>query len=109
MKTIECDFITRFKLSGILDQVDGSLGKMKALGAVFDKVRFTEDEAKEITTKQVGDSVTFSTPEGHADFGRIEIEIEDGQAEFLLKELEGWQHFRISDLTWVEQLKTLLK
>lgn len=109
MKTLDLDFITRFKLSGILDQVDGNLGKLKALGAIFDKVRFSEEEAKRIVTKQTGDLVTFSTPEGEPEFGKITVEIEDSQAEFLMKELDTWPHFRIADLTWVEKLKAGLK
>src|SRR5947209_7983488 len=109
MKQLELDFLTRFKLSGILAEADGPLGKITPLLAVYEKVRFNEDEAKQITVEQSGNMVTYKGPADNPEFGTLDVDVEDAHATAVLNELEAWQHFKIADVTWVEKLKGCLK
>jgi hypothetical protein len=110
MKNLNLNFVSRFNLTAILSQVEGNLGKLSALQSIFEKIRFTEDEAKQVlVTPQENGTATYSIPENQPDFGKLDISIEDSQAGFLLAEIENWQRFKMSDLGWVEKLKSELK
>jgi hypothetical protein len=108
MKTFELTFGPRLKLGNILAGASGkTLGEITALAAVFEKVRFTEDELKQVKQETNGAVTHFEWPS--ADFGKISVTIEDAQAQVLDRELEIAPRLDIGDLEWIKALKEKLK
>ena len=108
MKTFELTFGPRLKLGNVLAGASGkTLGEITALAAVFEQVRFTEEELKQVKQQTDGSVTRFEPPA--ADFGKISVTIEDGQAQVLDRELECAPRLDLSDLVWVKELKEKLK
>jgi hypothetical protein len=108
MKTFELTFGPRLKLGNVLAGASGkTLGEITALAAVFELVRFTEVELKQVKQQTEGNVTRFEPPS--EEFGSVTITIEDGQAQVLDRELEFAPRLDISDLDWVKALKEKLK
>ena len=95
-------------LTNILSQQEGPLGKIAPLFKVMDKVRFTEDESKQITMTQDADRVNYSFPADVPDFGKLSATLEDSEATAVLNVIEAWPKFRPADHTWVTLLMAQL-
>ena len=108
MKTFELTFGPRLKLGNVLAGASGkTLGEITALAAVFEQVRFTEEELKQVRQQTDGSVTLFEPPS--ADFGTVTVTVEDGQAQVLDRELECAPRLDLSDLLWVKKLKETLK
>jgi hypothetical protein len=107
MKTFELTFGPRLKLGSVLAGASGkTLGEITALAAVFEQVRFTEEELKQVKQQTNGSVTLFEPPS--ADFGTVTVTVEDSQAQVLDRELETAPRFDISDREWVRKLKKQL-
>ena len=108
MKTFDLSFGPRLKLGSILAGASGkTLGEITALAAVFEQVRFTEEELKQVRQQTNGSVTLFEPPS--ADFGTVTVTVEDGQAQVLDRELETAPRLDINDLEWAKALKERLK
>ena len=108
MKTFELTFGPRLKLGNVLAGASGkTLGEITALAAVFEQVRFTEEELKQVRQQTDGSVTLFEPPS--ADFVRVTVTVEDGEAQVLDRELECAPRLDLSDLLWVKKLKETLK
>lgn len=108
MKNISLDFTSRLRLSNILATATGHLGKMSALQQVFERIKFTEPEFKQIKVVDLGNGMYNNIPPT-PEFGSKKFEVEDAVASVLLQELESHQHFTMMDIPWVEAIKVQLK
>ncbi len=112
MITIKLNFINRVKLTGILSAArggDGGFEKLHCLLKVFDAVRFTEAEQQQMKISDLGGGVAHYQITDPAtsgpDFAAKSAKLEDAQAKWLLKELDGWvPHATIDDLQWLDPL-----
>jgi hypothetical protein len=104
MKNLELTFAQRIGLTNFLAEATGPLGKMVAMQRIYESVRFSEDEMKQIKTKDLGNGLTgFEQPS--PTFGQIKTQIEDGDAAVLRQEIDAHQRFRLADLGWVNHVK----
>ena len=96
MKQLTLDFVDRVKLTGggidlggVLGLTHGNTAKMYVCRELYDLIRFSETETKqmEITPGGNGRSL-FAAPRDVPDFGMKEITIEDLWARVLLDEAE---------------------
>jgi len=108
MKSLELPFATRVRLTGILATAVGlPLAVMNSLGDIYDLVRFSEDELKQIKIEDQGNGKSlFSTLDT---FPPKKIEIEDIAAKHLDGYLENNNVFSIADREWVNALRKALK
>lgn len=107
MKNITLTFAPRLKVTNILGGVTGSLDKMVALSAVYNLIRFTDDESPQITVTDAGNGMQHFAPPSDS-WGTLETQIEDSHAVALLVELNAHQGFQVSDVGWVTDLRTQL-
>jgi hypothetical protein len=110
MKTIDLDFVPRFRLLNILGatQADMPLADLAALYNVWTKIVFSdEDESKIVKTDAGNGSTAFTAPT--PDFGRISIQIEDAHAAILDRKLDSPRGATIHDVPWIEAVKRQLK
>jgi hypothetical protein len=120
MKQLTLDFVDRVKLTGggidlggVLGLTHGNTAKMYVCRELYDLIRFSEAETKqmEITPGGNGRSL-FAAPKGVPDFGMKEITIEDLWARVLLDELETFGEYDMTDFapgSWRGRLIDRLK
>jgi hypothetical protein len=109
MKNLQLTFVMRVKLADVLACATGSLGKISALQAVYDQVRFTEEELARIEVTcidKVRGIQTFHT-DAPAEFA-LDVVLEDSHAATLERELNEFQGFRMGDREWVDLVKEQL-
>ena len=116
MRNVDLSFIARVRLTGILAAAEGNLGKLSALQAIFEQVRFTEEEQAAVTNVNLpltnsgwqtvsGDSSPL--PKAVDEVKRCAIE--DSQADVLFQELNAIQGLRLADVSWVKKLQAQLR
>lgn len=108
MVTLHLTFPARVGLSNLVGIATGPLGKLISLQKVFEAVRLSEEEAAQVVVRDLGNGMSSFEPPS-AEFGVKDAQIEDADADVLLREIEGNQNFRMSDLTWVEAVKKQIK
>jgi hypothetical protein len=109
MKHISLNFSARVRLSGMLGVATGSLARVTALQAVYNRVKFTDDEMACIAQEPIGDGKISYTPPDKA-FGQLETDIENAEAEYLLGYLNQFEDYNtLADVPWVEPLKDQLR
>lgn len=108
MKNLKLSFAQRLGTSNILGKATGPLGKMIALSAVFNSVKFSDEELALIKITDLGGGMqTFFPPS--PTFGNLETQIEDAQAETLRCELTAYQGLTVNDVAWFSDLTKQLE
>jgi hypothetical protein len=108
MKSFSVNFNSRCRLTQILNDVSGPIGRTRPLLPILDKLIFPDDEWKKVKIVQNGDQIIAEPPDKY--FGVCEIQIEDSQAEALTKELENSNDIKVSDLRlWANEILLQLK
>lgn len=107
MKNLKLDFGARLGLSGVLALTSGLLGKMTVLQRIYEVVRFTEGELSQVKVTDLGNGASKFEPPSPS-FGRIEIQVEEGDCQVLRQEIETSPHIRLSDVPWATDLKAQL-
>lgn len=107
MKALHLTFVQRLKVVDLLGQATGSFQKVVVLAAVFDAVRFSDDEFQQIKVSDLGNGRrTFEPPT--PEFGVLDTHLEDQQAAALTTELDAFQGFTIQDKEWLSDLSRQL-
>lgn len=107
MKNLTLDFGARLGLASFLGQTTGPLAKISSLQRIHNVVRFSDEDASKIEVKPLGNGVsTFIAPS--PEFGRLEAPLEDADITVLLAELDSFPNFRISDMAWVQSVRSQL-
>jgi hypothetical protein len=120
MKKLKLDFVDRVKLTGGGTDLGGVLGlargytaKMYVCRELYDLIRFSEMETKQMQiTPGLNGRSLFAPPNGVPDFGLKDITIEDLWAKVLLDELEAFGEYDLTDFapaSWRERLIGRLK
>ncbi|HXS93192.1 MAG TPA: hypothetical protein VN736_01235 [Candidatus Limnocylindrales bacterium] len=107
MKAINVRFAERFGLANFVGQTSGTLAKLSAMQRIYDAVRFNESEMAQVKVTDLGNGLSNVAPPSDS-FGEKTIELEDGDAQMLLQEIEGYQRFTMSDMKWVNSVKDQL-
>lgn len=104
MKNLNLPFAQRLGLTNFLASVTGPLGKINAMGRIYDVVRFTESEMSKVKITDLGNGTSSFVPPSLS-FGALDAQIEDADAQLLLQEIDAHQGWRVSDKEWVNDLK----
>ena len=103
MTKLDLNFLQRFKLSDLLSQQEGPLGRTAPFLRVLNLVRFDDAESAQIKTVKVSDSqVRFEAPT--ADFGEKSVDLETADGKALLDLIENWPKFTTPDHVWADPL-----
>ena len=108
MKNLTVTFPERVGVTNFIAAATGPLGKLVALQKIYEAVRFTEPEMAEIKVKDLGNGMSSFEPPS-ADFGTVTVKIEDSDAAILLQDIEAHQNYHLSDLNWVNSVKSQLQ
>ncbi len=107
MKNLNVNFAQRLSLGNFLALATGPLGKMASLQRVYEAVRFSDADMRQIKVTDLGNGMsTFQPPS--PEFGTLEVQVEDADATILHQEIDSCQQFRIADLGWVNSIKEQL-
>ena len=109
MKRFSVDFPTRVKLAGILGSAtagDGGITKLHTLMAIYDQIRFNDEEMRGITVTDLPNGFRYTLKDPIAADGfRRAVEVENAQAALLVAELTLWSRAAtIDDLAWLDPL-----
>jgi hypothetical protein len=108
MKNLNLNFAQRLNVTNFLASVTGPLGKMSALQHVYEAVRFTDEEMRQVKMTDLGNGMSSFEPPSIPDFGHLEVQIEDADASVLQQQFDSHQQFRIADMVWVGEIKKQL-
>lgn len=109
MRTVSLDFVQRVRLTDVLSQQEGPLGKTAPFLRVLNDVRFSEAEDNQIVKLPIERNgevlgVNMRAPADAPDFGKKKIKIEDADAKALRDLLESWPKFTVGDHVWADPL-----
>jgi hypothetical protein len=107
MKNLSLDFPQRLRLGNFLAQTSGALGKIAALGRIYEAVRFSDEEWRQIRVQDLGNGTSNVEPPS-PEFGRLETQLEDSDCPVLLQDLDSHQGFHLTDVAWVNAVKAQL-
>jgi hypothetical protein len=107
MKTLTLDFAQRIGLMTFLGVQEGSLAKLNALGRVYDLVRLSDAEMRQVKVTDLGNGTSTLAPPS-PDFGRIEAHIEDADAAIVVSALDAAHGLRMADRAWANAVKQQL-
>ena len=107
MKNLKLTFAHRLGLTNFLASAKGPLATMSALQRIYDAVRLTDDEHRQIKFSDNGDG-TSAVGAPPPPFGNIETQVEDSDAGVLLAEIDAFRSWGLLDLLWVNQVKQQL-
>ena len=117
MRTITVPFITRIKLTGLLQMAragDGGIVKLAALQHVYEAIRFTEDEKTVLTMTDLGPpqgmEIRITDPATVAPVSlAVTVPLEDEWVSWFSKTLDEWlPNATVLDLARFEPLKSQL-
>jgi hypothetical protein len=108
MKNLSLVVTARIGLTNMLALCSGPVAKIAPLQHVWLKVRFTEDEQKQMVMKDLGNGAASYQWPTTPDWGKVEVELEDSFASTLATEIEEYRGFHVTDIEWVEAVKAQL-
>jgi hypothetical protein len=117
MRTIEIPFLTRIKLTGLLQNAragDGGIVKLTSLQRVYEAIRFTEEDRAVLTVTDLGPplgtEIRITDPAAVApETLAVVVKLEDEWVTWFNRTLEDWlPNATLADLAWYEPLKAQL-
>lgn len=107
MRNLKLNFNQRTSLVNFLSNATGPLGKITELQKVFVLLNYTDSERGQIKTVEIGAGIVSVIPPS-PEFGLVEVQVEDASAETVLQEIQGFSGFRVTDVAWIDEVKTQL-
>ena len=108
MKNFNVNFNSRCRLVQVLNNIPGPLGRLRLLLPILDKISFTDEYWKKVKIVQNGNQTTCVAPNN--EFGNLKVELENAEADALIKELENSTEIVLNDYrSWVKELLKDLK
>jgi hypothetical protein len=105
---IDLTFVPRLQLTNLLSQQQGTLGKTAPFMRVLEKIRFTDEEDRQIVKTPANEKVmNYAAP--NPEFGKLAVDIENADAAAVAALMEEWAHFTTADHVWAGPILKALK